>query len=170
MDNFHLIMEELKNHKIKYAIGIDILRWGHEPKGTFTTKESYHLLVHNGYNPQGPNWNKIWSLKNWPKIHTFLSLLRHKRTLTWDNIMKSGFKGPSQCVMCYKQEENIRNLFYLCPLANLLWDKVSILCHKSQRTRGNIVNTLDSWTNHSFQTPLLNLLSQLILAFLLWEI
>ena len=84
-------MDELKNHKIKHTTGTDILRWGHEPKGTFTTKESYHLLVHNGDNPQDPNWNKIWSLKTWSKIHTFLWLLRHKRTLMWNNIMKERF-------------------------------------------------------------------------------
>ena len=111
MDRLHPIMEELKNHKIKYAMGTDILRWGHEPKGNYTTKEDYHLLVHNGDNMQDPNWNKIWSLKTWMKIHIFLWILRHKKNLMWDNIMKRGFKGPSQCLMCYKQEETIYHLF-----------------------------------------------------------
>ena len=102
MEYFHPILEELKNHKIKQATRKYILMWGHEPKGTFITKESYHLLVHAEDNPQDSNWNKIWSLKIWSKIHNFLWLLRHKRTLTWENIMKRGFTVPSQCVMCYK--------------------------------------------------------------------
>ena len=119
---------------------------------------------------QDPNWNKIWSLKTWTKIHTFLWILRHKKILKWDNIMKRSVKGPSQCVMCYKQEETIHHLFYLYPLANLLCDNVLIFCGISQRIWGNIVNTLDIWTNHSFQNPTVNLVSKLIHGFLLWQI
>ena len=45
--------------------------------------------------PPLTNWRKIWNPKLWPKISTFLRLLSHRRILTWDNLLKPGFYGPS---------------------------------------------------------------------------
>jgi hypothetical protein len=37
--------EEMSKRKILKLEGEDILRWGHRPKGTFSTQEAYQLLT-----------------------------------------------------------------------------------------------------------------------------
>lgn len=97
---------ELMNKKIHFSDKKDILHWGYRPRGTFTTKEAYNILMsqHDG---KDPIWEKICSLGIWLKISTFLWLLCHKRILTWDNLRKKSFNGPSRCPNCNQKEKII---------------------------------------------------------------
>jgi len=63
--------KELRKRSIRHDEGNDILRWGYQPKGTYTTSESYKL-VGNYTAPSDPIWSKIWKLGPWPKISHFL--------------------------------------------------------------------------------------------------
>jgi hypothetical protein len=91
--------------KIQILQGEDILRWGHSSRGIFNIQEAYAIKADHNHNPHEKVWTKIWSNKHWPKISTFLWLVAHGSILTWDNLMKRGFTGPSICPLCLKEVE-----------------------------------------------------------------
>eukprot|EP00253_Pinus_taeda_P022503 PITA_22503 len=101
---------ELAKRKIQCSEGKDVLRWGYEERGTYSTKEAYNLLIKD-HSKLDKIWSKIWDSSIWPKISTFLWLLCHKRVLTWDNLRKRNFFGPSICFNCKKEEETIEHLW-----------------------------------------------------------
>eukprot|EP00253_Pinus_taeda_P015484 PITA_15484 len=88
------LAEELKKRKIFKEDGQDTLRWGYAEKGTFTSTEAYHIII-KGHYIKDKIWERIWRPPIWPKISTFLWLLTHNRILTWDNLRKRKFAGPS---------------------------------------------------------------------------
>jgi hypothetical protein len=100
---------ELTNsRKIQIIQGEDILRWGHTSRGTFTIQEAYSIKESFHLIPQEQVWTKIWLTKHWPKINTFLWLVAHKSILTWDNLMKRGFIGPSICPLFLGEASKLR--------------------------------------------------------------
>eukprot|EP00253_Pinus_taeda_P028336 PITA_28336 len=103
----------------------DILRWGYEERGIFTMREAYKLIIKE-HMVKYPLWSKVWDPTNWPKISTFLWLLCHKKILTWDNLRKRSFHGPSMCPNCRQEEESIKHLMHSCHIARKLWEKKEI--------------------------------------------
>jgi len=134
----------------------------------FTTKEAYRLRYSNCNTATDQLWDRIWQSRLWPKVSTFLWLLSKRRILTWDNLQKRGFIGPSRCPNCTLHSETILHLMETCSLAIQLWEKVD-QCNKRARVRqGDIPNTLRTWPKHPYHSPILNSLWNLILGFLYW--
>jgi hypothetical protein len=103
--------------KIRSQEGQDILQWGNSTTGTFTIKEAYYLKAQFHLLPKNPIWHTIWKSHLWPKVSTFLWLLVQNRILTWDNLRKKGFIGPSMCPLCMQQEESMEHLLNQCPFS-----------------------------------------------------
>eukprot|EP00253_Pinus_taeda_P015050 PITA_15050 len=99
-ESYTEIEQELNQRKIKQSDQQGKLRWGHTPKGMFTTKEAHHLR----YTPTQANkdklWDQVWQPGIWSKVSTFLWLLGKQRILTWDKLQKRSFIGPSRCPNC----------------------------------------------------------------------
>lgn len=93
------LSSELQKRKILHSEERDILRWGYEEKGTFTSKEAYRIIIQDKVTKDSL-WDKIWSPPILPKVSTFMWLLSHNRNLTWDNLRKRNFFGPSICLNC----------------------------------------------------------------------
>eukprot|EP00253_Pinus_taeda_P007598 PITA_07598 len=160
---------ELTKRKIQFSEKKDVLRWGYEERGTYSTREAYNLFIKDQTRPD-KLWNKIWDPSIWPKISTFLWLLCHKRVLTWDNLRKRNFIGPSICFICKKEEETIEHLWYHCPLAYKLWQKINFCCQREAGVNGDITATIRNWDPHPYQSKLLNFLWKLIPGFVTWTI
>lgn len=158
---------ELSNRKICYSDKKDIIRWGYEARGTFTTKEAYNLIIRNQI-VKDPLWNKVWTPIIWPKVSTFLWLLCQNKILTWDNLQKRSFHGPSMCPNCKQAKETTKHLINSGPLANRLWEKVSFRCQKDGRVKEDIPNTVRTWAINPYKSKLLNTLWKLIPGFLMW--
>ena len=165
------IWEELNTkRKIKVKPGPYILRWGHMPNGTYSTKEAYNILHQQNPRPTNIIWKNISKAHMWPKIATFLWLLSKWCILTWENILKRGLVGPSICHLCQDNLETFDHLFDQCPTANFLWDRIVVLCHCSKHARGNIINTISNWQDNPYTSTLLNRLWQIIPSILIWNI
>ena len=147
---------ELMKRKIQYSEEKDILRWGYEEKGTYSTREAYNILIKE-HMVLDSLWSKIWDPSIWPKVSTFLWLLCHKKILTWDNLRKRNFYGPSICPNCKNEEETIEHLMYHCLLAHKLWKKISFRCQKGG-ANGDITATVRNWDPHPYQSKILNFL------------
>eukprot|EP00253_Pinus_taeda_P008598 PITA_08598 len=163
------LAEELKKRKIIKKDGPDSLRWGYAEKGTFTSTEAYHIII-KGKFIKDKIWERIWQPPIWPKISTFLWLLSHNRTLTWDNLRKRRFAGPSICLNCKTEEESAAHLMHLCPLSRRIWEKISFRCQKEVRNQGDINNMLRSWPQQPYQSNILNILWQIIPGTVMWNI
>eukprot|EP00253_Pinus_taeda_P012127 PITA_12127 len=163
------LAEELKKRKIIKEDGQDSLRWGYAEKGTFTSTEAYHIIIKGKY-IKDKIWERIWQPPIWPKISTFLWLLSHNKTLTWDNLRKRRFAGPSICLNCKTEEESAAHLMHLCPLSRRIWEKISFRYQKDVRIQGDINNTLRSWPQQPYQSNILNTLWQIIPGTVMWNI
>jgi len=95
--NIQPLLAHLDTRKILNQQGNDILRWGHTSIGTLNIQEAYRLKAGHGSLPTEEVWRKIWETNSWPKINTFLWQTAHNNILTWDNLRKRGFIGPSWC-------------------------------------------------------------------------
>jgi hypothetical protein len=86
--NLRPLQEHLTSRKIFSQQGEDILRWGHSPIGAFNIPEAYSLKENHNTLPCEEIWGKIWDMKSWMKVNTFLWLVAHNNILTWDNLRK----------------------------------------------------------------------------------
>ena len=163
------INSELQNRRIKLSDSRDILRWGYTPKGSFSTKEAYKIMCNDPI-PLDPLWSRIWTTGIWPKVSLFLWLFGHQRILTWDNLWKRNFHGPSKCPNCNTQEETLQHLLDSCSLANQLWEKASFHCQKRCRVSEDIIKSIRNWNQNPYKSELLNQLWRIIPGLLLWTI
>jgi len=120
------LLQELSHRKIRVHQGPDKLRWGYKMEGNFSIQEAFHLARGLPAANPDPFWKKLWEAKLWPKITLFLWLVTRGRVLTWDNLLKKGFTGPSQCVLCRQNSEDLQHLLDTCPMASDLWDRGAI--------------------------------------------
>jgi exonuclease III len=162
--------ECMHSRKIPAREGSDILRWGHTTSGTFSVKEAYHLQGHTSSQGHDSIWSKVWQPFIWPKISFFLWLTVQNRILTWDNLLKRGFTGPSRCALCMQAEETMEHLLNTCHFSQQIWDWGAQSMRRSQRDRSSIRETLVNWDIVSFQNPILQRIWQLLPGFILWAI
>jgi hypothetical protein len=163
------LQEELAKRKIPKIEGEDILRWGYGTQGSFSTREAYQIKTQSDPLPASKVWQKIWNLKHWPKITLFLWLVSHSSILTWDNLLKRGFVGPSICILCGEAEETMNHLLNTCPYTAQIWDQAALIMRTSDRLRDSILETLVNWRDLAFHSPFLNRIWQLLPGFILWK-
>jgi hypothetical protein len=91
--------------------------------------------------------------KLWPKINTFLWLVAHKSILTWDNLMKRGFVGPSICPLFLAEAETQNHLLNLCSYNSQVWDHGALVMHTSDRNHDRLKETIEGWCETTFDLP-----------------
>eukprot|EP00253_Pinus_taeda_P002560 PITA_02560 len=160
---------ELKKRSIRHQEGADILRWGYAPKGSYSTSEAYHLMGDFPNRPD-PIWGRIWSFKVWPKVTLFLWMVGNKKILTWDRLRRRNFQGPSICHNCFQDEETQQHLLDTCPLANLIWEKISFRCQRRCKVNIDIIDTIRQWPKTPYNCAILNHLWNIIPGLTLWNL
>ena len=78
--------------------------------------------------------------------------------------------GPSQCCLCYKEDETIDHLLDRCTMVSSLWDRGEEKFIKSVRVRGRLDLTLATWPYQVFKRKLLNRMWELFAGFVVWEL
>ena len=158
------------HRKILTREGPDILRWGYSTAGIFNIKEANLLQSQHQELRNEQIWSKVWNPALWPNVSTFLWLVAHNRALTWDNLRKRGFIGPSICALCHQQEETKEHLFNGCHYSQQIWDQGPQAMRRSNQDRGNINDTIEKWDHSTYNNPILNLIWQFLSGFILWQI
>ena len=119
-----LLSRVLENRICSSLVGRDCLAWSPSPKGRFTVAQGYATLDKNLHDLAEVNWwKKAWSFFSWPKCNFFVWLLAQQKCLTWENLRKRGFQGPSICFLCFHNEECASHLFFLCPFSREIWHR-----------------------------------------------
>eukprot|EP00253_Pinus_taeda_P019962 PITA_19962 len=148
----------------------DKLRWGLKGNGNFSLKEARNILEKDEQGEIQQWHSKVWDNLLWPKIRTFLWLLMRNKTLTWDNLHKKGFVGPSRCPMCLQQPESLNHLFNTCDWADQLWRWMEDLLCNSDRQLDSIHDTILNWSSNFSGTQRVNSIWKSAPGFLLWSI
>jgi len=73
-------------------------------------------------------------------------LLLEQSIITWENLVKRGFLGPSRCVLCGKSEELVYHIFVDCNFTKDIWYTI----HKDLKLEsvwegGQFIECLKNW-------------------------
>jgi hypothetical protein len=104
------------------------------------------------------------------KIKLFVWMVQHKKILTWKNLRKKGFVGPSRCQLCGLHEETMDHLLHLCTFTSTLWNWVAPIFRQTDRDENDITKTLKNWRKNLSENETVNTASTLIPGFLIWDV
>jgi len=149
---------------------MDQLIWGHKDGGEFNLKEVCHYIMNQDQEDPAQQWVKLWNSPQWPKIKIFQWLILHNLILTWENLRKHGFIGPSRCPLCEEKEETMNHLLDECTLTAEVWDWAASIFRQSNRIRGNISTTINTWKENYNDNEEVNLSWILITRMIIWAI
>lgn len=166
----HDLNQQLQKRKIRIAAENDKLRWGPKGNGEFTLKEARSIIEQVEHPDIIPWADKVWDNLLWPKIRTFLWLMMQKRTLTWENLRKKGFQGPSKCHMCQQEEETMNHLFNSCDWASQLWLWLEAILEDTDRNRESIQESIINWRKNFSQMGSVNSIWKCSPGFVTWTI
>jgi hypothetical protein len=126
--------------RIPLAMGMmgDFVSWNYTKTGIFTVRSAYYTewnfqhgrklrRTHGqGASMINPVWSKVWSLKISPKVNFFSWRFLHGTspcncTLTNRHIIPS-----SLCPVCKIYCEDTLHLFFQCPRAAEIWEKLGL--------------------------------------------
>jgi len=99
--------------------------WG-SPTGNYTASAGYKVALNIPWVPQNPgSWKEIWNFPSIPKIDHFAWTLTHNSILTFDNLNKRGWEGPSRCPLCKHKEETPEHLLLECEFSKEVWGLIT---------------------------------------------
>ena len=92
----------------------DILSQSHDKyTGPLTAAEGYSCVISDCCPELNDKVLKIlWTVTIPLKIKCFIWLLIYHKILTWEQLQSRGFYGPSRCVLCEGDKEDIQHLFF----------------------------------------------------------
>lgn len=76
-------------------------------------------------------YNKIsatlWKIRAPPKVVIFSWLVLMNVILMWNNLQMRGWSGPSTCMLCSRENKNIKHMFITCRYAQKTWELTASL-------------------------------------------
>jgi len=104
------------------------------------------------------------------KIKLFIWLVHNRKILTWENLLKKGFIGPSKCYLCDSQKEMMDHLLNLCLFTSIVWERVASIFKKTNRDRLSISNTLKNWRKNFSRNEIINRAWTLVPGYVTWNV
>ena len=108
----------LEHGRIRLGSKPDCLLWSYKTYTcTISVALAYECVADHYLDTQCeayPLHRALWNLKIPEKLRCFIWLLTKNRVLTWEQLKKWGFQGPSLCYLCKKNEESTQHLFMDC--------------------------------------------------------
>jgi hypothetical protein len=88
------------------------------------------------------------------KDKTFHLVDYFPKILTWDGLQKRGWEGPSLCVLCKRNSENLEHLFIDCSFTKHIWAVLKYLLNLKRTWTGqDIVDCYRQWINDKSVLP-----------------
>jgi ribonuclease HI len=152
-DDWNRYVRELKGAGIALQINeIDTLVWtGVDNKGELSVKNTYEAIFSLKEIPTWSGWKKnIWK---WPlplKMILFFWLAWKNKILTWEQLQRKGWVGPSVCCLCNQREENLNHLFITCDFTRSAWAKCAHTLKFNHQWAGTSLNEcMNNWLLNS---------------------
>jgi hypothetical protein len=122
--------------------------WSWDTKrGQVNANQAYKVQLLEDMEEEPMYWyNELWKWQLPLKVKLFIWLMLEQRILTWENLNKRGFNGPSRCVLCGISEETMSHLFVECSFIKGIWQSIlKELKLVSTWEGGQIVDCLQNW-------------------------
>ena len=91
----------------------------------------------------------LWTLNIPTKIAYFIWLLEKGRILTWEQLQSRGFHGPSRCILCERNCEDIMHLFLVCPFTVNIFSYFAARYGFSVPPFNSVQSFLAHWLNNT---------------------
>jgi hypothetical protein len=99
---------------------------GGDLSGFITVKNVYNALAKDYWSTLIIGWRRqLWTWDLAHKIKLFLWLALENKILTWENLRKRGWEGPSFCSLCFRDEETVLHIFVSCTFSQKVWSTLS---------------------------------------------
>jgi len=92
----------------------DLVTWGMEKSGVYTTKSMYRWLSHRGC------LRRVWKSRIPMKLKVFLWQISHDKLQTGVALKKRKWKGSPHCSTCGALE-SAEHIFFECNIARFIW-------------------------------------------------
>jgi len=108
-----------------YQDAQDYLFWKEDPKGMFSVKSAYSLLVqHQTHEATDNAFGLLWQSKATPKILVTAWRILLDRLPTNDNLIRRGIQVISPlCALCGLSGESSQHVFLECAQAQRVWSR-----------------------------------------------
>ncbi|CAN1757082.1 Putative ribonuclease H protein At1g65750 [Linum perenne] len=109
----------------------DQLIWHYDPKGVYTVRSAYRVLM-DSIHPrpdlvvQGA-WSHLWNLSVPPRIKNFVWRLAREVIPTRAALRRRHILVPGGCGICGNDSEDYNHLFFDCPYATDCWEQAGLL-------------------------------------------
>ncbi|OIT27443.1 putative ribonuclease h protein, partial [Nicotiana attenuata] len=126
----------------------DTLVWALTSNGKFSQSSAYSFIHNSAQSgPQGDSdqFKWLWKMQTPNKIKFFIWTLTHRRLPTRALLSSMGINCPTRCHYCNAEQEDIENIFFLCPNAAQFWNAI-----RSKSTSPPPSNPLNN--SHLWQT------------------
>ena len=101
-----------------------------------------------------PVFYSLWKLNIPTKLVCFSWLLGNGKILTWDHLQSRGYSGPSWCVHCECNYEDVMHLFLHCPFSMQIFSYFSARYGFSLPPFSSVLSFLTLWLhNISISAP-----------------
>lgn len=149
----------------------DELVWLPDASGLYNSKSGYELArksLHTPVTSEYP-WRKcIWNLNTAPKIQSFLWRALNGALPVGHTLLIRGLQAESRCKRCGETETPL-HLFFSCPFAARVWEKVPALCKPNAGSVSTMRELLISNTR-MINLPPTGLVSSPIYPWLYWHL
>jgi hypothetical protein len=134
----------------------DELLWiGGDRSGILNSKNIYLLICDTQNFLIATGWCKnFWNWDLQLKVKLFLWLTANDKILTWSNLQRRGWEGPSRFYLCNYDCETTNHIFVHCSFTKQGWNIIKSLKFTSQNWRGrNLLDSLTKWMEFRFVYP-----------------
>ena len=133
--------------RIRLTDQSDMLIWSHNNYfGPLTAAEGYSCIISHCCPELNDKVLKIlWSLPIPLKIKCFIWLLIYGKILTWEQLQSRGISGPSRCILCEGNLEDLHHLFFCCPFSARIYTFFERKFSCSFPSFSSVHSYLDRW-------------------------
>lgn len=171
-DDRHELVQLLASRVCNSLRGFDVLAWnGPDVFGKYSVSAGYkHLDKQLFGDIEVSWWKQVWHKLSWPKCNFFLWLVAQNRCLTWDNLCKRGFNGPSMCVLCCDATKSVSHLFFQYSYAREIWHFWWGVWNLPCRHVSSWTEFVDQWDRAHVSTSFLQVAWAIGSSFIIWNL
>lgn len=126
---WELIRNILRSCSIIRSMPQDFLIWNlSNANSQVCVKNIYADMIGSKPMPSYPSFPPtFWKSGCAPKFFYFSWLVFYNKNLSWENLRKRQWHGPSRCQMCELEEESNVHMFFQCSCTQQIWQDLAFV-------------------------------------------
>ena len=144
--------------------------WTTSNNGIYNVKDGYRVILNSQDLERVDIPLKLcWDISCLPKVGFFLWLAIQNRILTTNRLYILSIQGPSRCVLCKQNFEDVDHILYNCPYSQTCWEWLRYMLGWSTPLPKSLSDLLRSWPT-TMVKGVYNKLWNISPSIVMWEI